>query len=109
MTPRTKYEADIKRGDISFDSDQSSIIEHTEKLYQSLVFNQQKNRSFLEKYIFRKNSTIPGIYLWGGVGRGKTYLIDSLYDCLPFKEKQRSHKRKEFPFLFADEIIYQSP
>ncbi len=31
------------------------------------------------------------MYLWGGVGRGKTFLIDLFFDGLPFKEKQRTH------------------
>ena len=32
-----------------------------------------------------------GLYLWGGVGRGKTYLMDLFYECLPFKAKHRMH------------------
>lgn len=34
---------------------------------------------------------LTGLYLWGGVGRGKTYLMDTFYDCLPFPEKRRMH------------------
>jgi len=33
----------------------------------------------------------PGLYLWGGVGRGKTFLIDLFYDGLPIQEKRRTH------------------
>lgn len=32
-----------------------------------------------------------GLYLWGGVGRGKTWLMDLFFHSLPFKDKQRSH------------------
>jgi cell division protein ZapE len=32
-----------------------------------------------------------GLYLWGGVGRGKTWLMDLFFQSLPFKDKQRSH------------------
>jgi hypothetical protein len=32
-----------------------------------------------------------GLYLWGGVGRGKTFLIDLFYDGLPLAEKRRTH------------------
>lgn len=32
-----------------------------------------------------------GLYLWGGVGRGKTYLVDAFFDCLPFERKLRVH------------------
>src|SRR5580698_1920836 len=33
----------------------------------------------------------PGLYLWGGVGRGKTWLMDMFYDSLPFAQKRRRH------------------
>src|SRR5690606_7473370 len=32
-----------------------------------------------------------GLYLWGGVGRGKTWLMDLFFQSLPFRDKQRSH------------------
>lgn len=34
---------------------------------------------------------IPGLYLWGGVGRGKTWLMDLFFDALPFEQKLRLH------------------
>ena len=35
--------------------------------------------------------TIKGLYLWGDVGRGKTFLMDMFYDCLPDEGKLRLH------------------
>jgi cell division protein ZapE len=32
-----------------------------------------------------------GLYLWGGVGRGKTFLMDAFYACLPYRRKRRIH------------------
>ncbi len=34
---------------------------------------------------------VKGLYFWGGVGRGKTYLMDNFYESLPFREKMRAH------------------
>ena len=34
---------------------------------------------------------VRGIYMWGGVGRGKTLLMDMFYHCLPFEQKERLH------------------
>jgi cell division protein ZapE len=32
-----------------------------------------------------------GLYIWGGVGRGKTFFMDGFYHCLPFRRKRRIH------------------
>jgi cell division protein ZapE len=34
---------------------------------------------------------VTGLYMWGGVGRGKTFLMDLFFECLPFPEKMRTH------------------
>ena len=41
--------------------------------------------------LFGKSNHIPGLYLWGGVGRGKTHLMDHFFACVPLKEKKRIH------------------
>ncbi len=39
----------------------------------------------------RLPEAVPGLFLHGGVGRGKSYVVDLLFDCLPFADKQRLH------------------
>lgn len=34
---------------------------------------------------------VRGLYLWGGVGRGKTFLVDQFFAELPFARKRRAH------------------
>ena len=45
----------------------------------------------LTKLNAASRSPIKGVYLWGDVGRGKTYLMDMFYDCLPDEGKVRLH------------------
>jgi len=39
----------------------------------------------------KKSDTAQGLYLWGGVGRGKTWLMNLFFESLPFEDKQRLH------------------
>ena len=39
----------------------------------------------------RWRAPVRGLYLWGGVGRGKTYLMDLFHQSLPFADKRRAH------------------
>jgi cell division protein ZapE len=45
------------------------------------------------RFRLRRRSPIPerGVYLWGGIGRGKTWLMDLFYQSLPFREARRRH------------------
>jgi cell division protein ZapE len=40
-----------------------------------------------------------GVYIWGGVGRGKTWIADLFFQSLPFKDKQRSHFHRFMQFV----------
>jgi cell division protein ZapE len=40
-----------------------------------------------------------GLYIWGGVGRGKTWLMDLFFHSLPFRDKQRSHFHRFMQFV----------
>ena len=50
-----------------------------------------------------RKPSIQGIYFYGGVGRGKTYLVDTFYDCLPFDNKMRVHFHR-FMHRIHDEL-----
>ncbi len=93
MTPMRRYDHDVSQKVVSFDGRQKHIAEAFDALYERLMLahlNHKRVFSFFKKWV-GVNSNLRGIYLWGGVGRGKTYLMDLFYECLPFSEKQRIH------------------
>lgn len=95
MTPIEKYQQDLKQSDFQYDAAQETAVEELQRLYDELTQPKKKLKWRIRlKSKFGKGMTKPsiqGLYFWGGVGRGKTYLVDTFYDCLPFKKKLRIH------------------
>lgn len=109
MTPMTRYRADLEREDFSYDAAQENAVKHLQRLYDDLQRtpapkpSASTGESKLSKVagLFGKRKAVApaaparpqvmGLYFWGGVGRGKTYLVDVFYESLPFERKMRTH------------------
>ena len=94
MTPLEKYQVNLLRDDFSSDPAQKDAVQYTQALYEELTeIDEEKGlvEQIKNKLLNEKRQTIKGLYFWGGVGRGKTYIIDAFYDCLPFSDKTRIH------------------
>jgi cell division protein ZapE len=92
MTPLERYQADLKRPDFFHDAAQENAVRHLQRLYDELVADAQASSGLLGKLFGKKRQgPVKGIYFWGGVGRGKTYLVDTFFDALPFEQKMRTH------------------
>lgn len=95
MTPWEKYQDDLSLIDFQYDEAQESAVKELQRLYDELTKPQQKRKwrvTLKTTFGLKMNKPeIQGIYFWGGVGRGKTYLVDTFYDCLPFENKMRVH------------------
>ena len=90
-TPIQRYQSDLSSKRIKADDKQLQAVQHTQRLFSELNSAPQKKPSFLSS-LFKINKTpVRGLYLWGGTGRGKTYLVDCFYECLPTKKKYRVH------------------
>jgi len=97
-TPRQRYQRDLKKDGFNYDAAQEEAVEHLENLYHRLVAAREAELkrgtlAVLVGKVFGQGKVTPekGLYFWGGVGRGKTYLMDNFYESLPFKEKMRAH------------------
>ncbi len=88
MTPLEQYQADLQRDDFFQDPAQQRAVEELDALYHRLLA-EPAGGGLLSR--FRKPRALTGLYMWGGVGRGKTYLMDVFFQALPFKEKRRMH------------------
>lgn len=93
MTLKSIYKLKIEKENFAIDPAQASIVDSLDQLHLELS-KQHLEQSRLG-YKFLKiaglHSPIKGIYLWGGVGRGKTWLMDLFYSTLPFEGKIRLH------------------
>jgi cell division protein ZapE len=95
-SPRQRYQSDLKLTGFSADASQADAVDHFEQLYWQLSQRQEKKSARGLKALYRRilpdnAAPLVGLYLWGGVGRGKTYLMDSFYESLPFDNKMRVH------------------
>ena len=97
MTPRERYQSDLTRDDFSYDPAQEKAVELLHAMYERLLEAENPAPKGLSQRLlarFKDKSTVTpvkGLYFWGGVGRGKTYLMDAFYDALPFDRKMRAH------------------
>jgi cell division protein ZapE len=93
MTPLQHYHTDLTRKNFIYDAAQEHAIKCIQAVYDDLVTVQRPVRTLRlrDKFFRPKKMLVEGLYLWGQVGRGKTYLVDKFYDCLPFPQKTRLH------------------
>ena len=105
MTPSAYYQEQCKKGVIIADKAQLLVVEQLEHLSTALIREYHKRaRRFA---LLRKPKLVRGLYLWGGVGIGKTFLMDCFYHCLPFAEKQRMHFHQFMQWVHHELKLHQ--
>jgi len=93
-TPLSRYKRDLENPEFEEDAAQKLAVENLQRLFDDLVAHKEHVPSFLQRIGLSKpaaKTPEQGLYFWGGVGRGKTYLVDTFFDCLPFEQKLRMH------------------
>jgi cell division protein ZapE len=93
-TPKQQYYALRDVGVLMEDLAQVRAMDALDDLHRRLSTRSGSSRLPLVRWIERwRNGREPetGIYLWGGVGRGKTLMVDLFYECLPFDARLRIH------------------
>jgi len=90
MSPKAWYQAAKALPDFVHDAAQAAAIDELDVLWHQLVDFKSRRNQFLGRSLL--SPEVPkGLYLWGGIGRGKTFLMDAFYACLPYRRKRRIH------------------
>jgi cell division protein ZapE len=84
------YHGTLERRRFKSDSSQLRAVERLQQLYEEWTAYKARRSNALWRLVV--HPPLPrGVYLWGGVGRGKSFLMDSFYLCLPLVRKRRVH------------------
>jgi cell division protein ZapE len=93
--PMAEYQRKIDLGELRADPAQYEAMANLQRLFDDLLAPAAKpgflSKMFGSPSVGSNTRQISGLYFWGGVGRGKTFLMDVFYDALPFEQKQRMH------------------
>lgn len=90
MSPKTWYQSTSAMPGFIYDAAQEAAINELDALWHELIDFKTKRNNFLGRSLLSPD--VPrGFYFWGGVGRGKSFLMDVFYACVPYTRKRRIH------------------
>ncbi|MEM9332817.1 MAG: cell division protein ZapE [Pseudomonadota bacterium] len=92
----TSYQRLVSSGKIESDPAQLELIALLDRLLEKISSKRLSSKSSSLGWLFSKNQRsaakqIKGLYVWGGVGRGKSMLMDMFHEFVPHKRKRRAH------------------
>ncbi|HEX4781075.1 MAG TPA: cell division protein ZapE [Usitatibacter sp.] len=83
-----------QRSDFQADSEQLKVLEKLQKLFEELEDYRQYRAGRINRLVTQLGAGRKpprGMYIWGGVGRGKSLMMDAFFKVLPHKRKRRVH------------------
>ncbi|WP_087753236.1 cell division protein ZapE [Paraburkholderia caledonica] len=84
------YEKELQTRGYQSDPAQRAAVDRLQRCYEEWVEYKSRRSNALKKLINRPDPP-RGVYMWGGVGRGKSFLMDSFYMIVPVQRKTRLH------------------
>src|SRR3970040_2040669 len=84
------YQEALRRRGFEPDDSQHSAVLRLQQLFEEWSDYKRQRSTAIRRLVV--HPPLPrGVYLWGAVGRGKTFLLDSFYRCLPLVRRRRVH------------------
>src|SRR6476661_180385 len=90
MNVQEYYQHALTERGFTSDPAQQAAVDRLQQAYDDWV-NYKAQRSSAFKRLINRPDVPQGVYLWGGVGRGKSFLMDSFYSVVPLNRKTRLH------------------
>ncbi len=94
-TVRQRYDHLVETGAIARDAEQERIAAALDRLTDEISAKRLAQKSSALGWLFARKKqpqeTVKGLYIHGGVGRGKTMLMDMFFELLPVRRKRRAH------------------
>ena len=92
-TVTEEYDHLVERGEVTRDARQVEVARHFDRLVRDLAASGVATKSNVIGWMFsrKKPVEVRGLYVHGGVGRGKTMLMDMFFEAAPVKRKRRVH------------------
>lgn len=95
LQPRDAYTRGLKKNGFVSDPAQQQVVDALQRLHQQLAAFNSPGASLIKRSICKliccKTTPVKGLYIWGDVGRGKTWLMNLFFESLPFDNKLRLH------------------
>src|SRR5258706_656154 len=83
-----------QRNDFQTDSEQLRVLEQLQRLFEELEDYRHYRAGRINRLVTNLGAGRKpprGIYIWGGVGRGKSLMMDAFFKVLPHRRKRRVH------------------
>ncbi|HTA64945.1 MAG TPA: cell division protein ZapE [Xanthomonadaceae bacterium] len=91
--PSAQYAVGVAMGEWHADPAQQGALVELDRIHDQVLAADDSDAKPLRKLLSRLRPPAPvrGLYLWGGVGRGKTFLTELLFEHIPVASKRRLH------------------
>lgn len=103
LSPTSRYQQALNEGNYKPDDVQREAVNRLDTIWQELTSKPTESapasgkvkstfgRLFGKRNTVNRPESVRGLYMWGGVGRGKTWLMDMFYQSIPGERKLRLH------------------